>query len=279
MNLLEALKYLLLGLVQGVTEVLPISSSGHVELVQTLVQLEADEGLLFLILVNTGSLIVFLFIYWRKLWRVLLDFLSYIFRPSTREATSKGFYYAIKLVIASIPAAIVGVFFKDQLDALLKSHGLLVSGTGLILTGSVLLIVSQKRAFNGEATVSFVDAILMGLGQAAALFPGVSRSGMTTSTGISRGIGIATALDFSFMMYIPVSIGVLLLSVIDGIQSGFNLPGSDYIGYYLLALVGAIVATYLAFRIVFSAFKTGKLKYFALYCLAVGLLSIGIYIF
>lgn len=279
MKLLEALKYLLLGLVQGVTEVLPISSSGHVELVRTLIRLETEEGLLFLILVNTGSLVVFIVVYWRKLWQLILDFFSYIFKPSKRELSSKGFFYAVKLIIASIPAVLVGLLFEDQIDALLKTYGLLISGTGLILTGSVLWVVSQRRLFNGEATVSFVDAMLMGLGQAIALFPGVSRSGMTTSTGISRGIGAATALDFSFMMYIPISIGVLLKALLDGIQSGFSLPGSDEIGYYSLALAGAIVATYLAFRVVFNAFKSGKLKYFAIYCLAVGLLSLGLYIF
>jgi undecaprenyl-diphosphatase len=279
MKLLEALKYILLGLVQGVTEVLPISSSGHVELVETLIRLEVDEGLLFLILVNTGSLLVFIVIYWRKLWGIIRDFFRFVFVSSSRKETSKGFYYAIKLVIATIPAALVGVFFKEQLDNILKTYGLLVSGTGLLFTGSVLLLISQKRIFNGEATVSFVDSLLMGVGQAVALFPGVSRSGMTTSTGIARGIGVATALDFSFLMYIPISIGVVMLSVVEGVQSGFELPGNEYIGYYLLAFVGEIVATYLAFRIVFNVFKTGKLKFFGIYCLIVGLISLGLFIF
>ncbi|MDD3957363.1 MAG: undecaprenyl-diphosphate phosphatase [Candidatus Izemoplasmatales bacterium] len=278
MSLLEALKYLILGIIQGITEVLPISSSGHVEIAKALIHLQADEGLLFLILVNSGSLFAFVFLYRKRLIALIRDFVLYIVRKRTRDETKENFEYALKIVIASIPAAILGIVAADWFDSLLSNYNVLISGVGLLLTGSVLVLIGQNRHRNGTTVITTKDSIIMGCAQALALFPGVSRSGMTTSSAICNGVGVNSALDFSFLMYIPVSVGTVALSMYKGLNEGFNLPGNHYILYYVLAFLGAIVATYFAFKMIFSIFRSRKLRYFGFYCLLMSLISIGIYI-
>lgn len=278
MSVLEALKYLLLGLVQGVTEVLPISSSGHVEFVKALVSLDYDEGLLFLILVNSGSLVTFLFVYRHKLGTLIKDFFKYVFNKDSRPVTKNGFFYVLKLLVASIPAAIVGILFSDLIDTIMLEYNVLISGVGLLFTGTILFLVGKHHYQNGANVITWVDSVLIGAAQAVALIPGVSRSGMTTSTGLKRGASINSSLDFSFLLYIPISIGSLLLFVKEGIETGISVPSSAYYFYYVLAFSGALVATYVAFKIIFNIFRLGKLRYFGVYCLALGLLSIVIFI-
>ncbi|MBN2504311.1 MAG: undecaprenyl-diphosphate phosphatase [Bacilli bacterium] len=278
MNVLEALKYLFLGIVQGITEVLPISSSGHVEFFKEVVGLEIDEGLLFLILVNTGSLITFVFVYRHKLAQLIKDFFLFVFVPEARNESKSGFYYVLKLGVASIPAGIVGIIFSSHIDRIMIEYNVLLSGVGLVFTGTILLILAITKLRKGNTLVSWMDAIFMGLAQAVALVPGVSRSGMTTSTALKRGHSIDSALDFSFLMYIPVSLGSLLMIIVDIAQEGISVPSSAYYIYYAIAGAGAIIATYFAFLVVFNAFKTGKLKYFGYYCLLAGVASIIIFI-
>ncbi len=278
MSVLEALKYLLLGLVQGVTEVLPISSSGHVEFVKALVNLDYDEGLLFLILVNSGSLVTFLFVYRRKLARLIIEFIEYIFKKESRPVSKNGFFYVLKLGVASIPAAIVGFLFSDLIDSIMLEYNVLVSGVGLLFTGTVLFLVGKHHYHNGINEITWVNSVLIGTAQAVALIPGISRSGMTTSTGLKRGASIDSTLDFSFLMYIPISIGSLLLFIKEGIETGMSVPSNAYYFYYILAFSGALVATFVAFKIIFNIFRTGKLKYFGIYCLVLGLLSIAVFI-
>ncbi|MBN2876439.1 MAG: undecaprenyl-diphosphate phosphatase [Bacilli bacterium] len=294
MDLLEAIKYLLLGIIQGITEVIPISSSGHVQLAQTFFNMQVDEGLLFLILVNTGSLVTFLFIYFRKLVELVRDFFvfSYHFlihhsKPELREGEYNNFLFAVRIIIACIPAGLVGLFLSDYIDAMLITYGTLLVGVGLLLTGTMLYMIKDVRILKGKTMINWTDTILIGLAQAVAVVPGVSRSGMTSSTSIKRGMGIDSALNFSFLLYIPLSIGSLILMVYkvyskmqgEGLSllQSLGVPSNDYILYYLLAFVGAIFATYFAYRLIFNIFKSGKLKYFSYYCIIMGLGSIFYY--
>jgi undecaprenyl-diphosphatase len=278
MDIIEAIKYLLLGIIQGITEVLPVSSSGHVEIAKTLFEMEIDEGLLFLILVNTGSLIAFIFVFFRDLVNICEDVISYMFRPSMREDSKDGFLTFIKLVIASIPAGILGILLNDKIDELMMTYNVLLSGVGLLLTATILLITSQGKIKKGYTHISYVDAVLIGLAQGAALVPGISRSGSTASTALRRGIGIDSALRFSFLMYIPISVGSMILYIFKISDEGFELPSSEYLIYYALSFLGAMVSTYLAFKFIFNIFKSGKLKYFSYYCFVIGILSIILYI-
>jgi undecaprenyl-diphosphatase len=278
MDILEALKYLFLGLVQGVTEVLPISSSGHVELFRNIIHLDVDGSTLFLIIVNTGSLVTMIAIYFKRIVYLLLDFFSYLFKKSSREETKNGFELSLKIIIATIPIAIVGVIFGNFLDSLLAKYNVLVSGVGLLFTGTVLIFVSTKRIRKGFTQITYLDAVLVGFAQAIALVPGVSRSGMTTSTAINKGMGIDTALNFSFLLYIPASIGALLLNVKNLLSSGERVASNSVYFYYGLAFIAAVITTYLAYKIIFNIFRSGNIKYFGYYCLLIGFISMGYFI-
>jgi len=274
MDILELMKYLILGAVQGITEVLPISSSGHVELLEMILKLKEEQGLLFLILLNTGSLFVFLFIYRKVLAALIRSSFLFIFKPSTREEHKSAFVYALKIVIASIPAAIVGFLFEDTIEMLMKQYGGIMSGIGLMVTATVLLLVSQKRLHAGSTEISYKDAIFVGLAQSVALLPGVSRSGSTTGTALARGTGVDSALKFSFLLYIPISLGTLMIELYKALKNGISVPDNAYYIYYFGAFFMAIIFTAIAFRVVFPAFKSGKLKYFSVYCFMVGAVSI-----
>jgi undecaprenyl-diphosphatase len=274
MAIVEFLKYILLGIVQGFTEVLPVSSSGHVQLFMVLLDVDVHENLLFQIVVNTGSLIAFLAIFAKDLVKLVADCFNFLFRPSQREAAREGFFFVLKLIIASVPAAIVGVLFKDAIDEALESYGTLLSGIGLLLTGTLLLLVSHVRIRRGKTGLTGRDAVFIGIAQAFALMPGLSRSGSTTAIALKRGIGLDTALRFSFMMYIPVSLGSLLFAIMDFAEEPGSMPGAATLVSYGVALGAAAVATFIAYRLIFNAFRSGRLRIFSTYCFAVGLLSI-----
>jgi undecaprenyl-diphosphatase len=146
-------------------------------------------------------------------------------------------------------------------------------GIGFLVSGTVLFIIRDVKIKRGKTMINWADAIFIGLAQAVAIFPGVSRSGITSSTSIKRGMGIDSALNFSFMMYIPLSFGSILLYLRDLGSEGLGLVSNDYIVYYGLAFVGAMGATYLAYKLIFNIFKSGKLRYFSYYLFTIGLLS------
>lgn len=279
MDVLEALKYFVLGLVQGITEVLPVSSSGHVELAKALFGLQEDSGLLFLILVNTGSLVTILVLYFKRLFNIFKDFFLYIFKKNSRPQTEEGFRFGSKIIVASVPIVIFGLLLKDTLQTMTETYGVLLAGVGLLFTGTILVLVASKKILNGNTHVTYLDAIFVGIAQAVAIVPGISRSGMTTSSAINRGMGIDSALNFSFMIYIPASIGSLILLIIDSFSEGLGVANNSMIFYYFLAFIAAMGATYFAYRLIFNIFRSGKIKYFGYYCLALGLLSIGLFIF
>jgi undecaprenyl-diphosphatase len=279
LSIIEALKYLLLGIVQGVTEVLPISSSGHVEIAKTLMDIQFCENLIFLILVNTGSLVTFVYIYRKRLWELIKGFVVYIFSKNQREANKSEFVMMMKIIVASIPAGVVGVFFNDQIDALLIQYGLLIVGIGLLITASVLYYITSEEPFRSRRNhLNWVDVLLMGLAQAVALFPGVSRSGMTSSTALKRGSSVDSALNFSFIMYIPVSIGSLLLMIYKAITEEQSIFQVGQALNYTLAFLGAILATYVAYKLIFNIFKSGKLRNFSYYCLLASMFAIILYV-
>lgn len=275
---LEFFKYLFLGIVQGITEVLPISSSGHVELVKSLIGIEVSESLVFLILLNTGSLATFLIIYFKKLWILIKSFILYLLKPTSREDNYDNFIYFSKILAASVPAGIVGLLLNSYIEEWMCNYDILLAGIGLLITATVLFFISRTTLKRGNSYLSWLDILFIGLAQSVAIFPGVSRSGMTTSAALKRGSGINSALNFSFLMYIPISFATLLLSILKFDSSEVsNLTSFDVI-YYIFAFIGAMVATYIAYRLIFNIFRSGKLKYFSYYCFGIGLLAIFLYI-
>jgi undecaprenyl-diphosphatase len=279
MDMVNILKFLLLGIVQGVTEVLPISSSGHVEIVKKLIEIDCVNNIMFLIIVNTGSLLTFVFIYWKRLVQIISSFFIYIFKPAKRQDHKQGYIYTLKVLLATLPAVIVGFLFEDMIDSILQSHGLLLVGVGLLLTSTVLYYITSREPFDSKDNdLTWLDSILIGIAQSVALIPGVSRSGMTSSTALHRDKSIQTALDFSFILYIPVSFGSIVLMVIQLVRGDETLNGNLSIGLFVIAFFGALIATYIAYRLIFNIFKSGKLRYFSYYCFGASAFALLLYI-
>lgn len=276
-SIVELLKYLFLGLIQGITEVLPVSSSGHVELTRALVGIEVDQNVIFLILLNTGSLFTFIIIYFKRLIDLAKSFFIYIFKPTKRLENKENTVFLLKILLASIPAGIAGLFLKPIIEQVCDNRGILLAGVGLLVTATVIYYISTIDFRRDDKRVGWLDTLFIGLAQAVAIFPGISRSGMTTSTAIKRGAGINNALNFSFLMYIFISIASTGLLVIDFTKESATISNVQII-YYVVAFLGAMAATYVAYKLIFNIFRSGKLKYFSYYCFAIGLLAVILFV-
>lgn len=278
MSFTELVKYILLGIVQGITEVLPISSSGHVAIAQTLFRLETDEGMLFLILVNVGSLVAILIHFWKTIIRLVKGFLRYIFVRSSRNETRDDFQYCLKIAVASIPLGIIGLSLKSTIESYYDRVPMIIVGLGLLVTATALYLVRNASYVNGRQTVSYRDALFVGFGQMFAVMPGLSRSGITTSAGLSRNMSMETTLVFSFMMYIPASLGSSLYYALEIIRDpaslGFDPSDFSQYVYYLLALIASLVATRFSLKFVFKLFRGGKLIYFSIYTFLLGMIAL-----
>lgn len=258
------LKYLLLGIVQGVTEPIPVSSSGHLIVAQRLMGME-QNGLSFEILTNTASLIAIVFIFRKDLQRLIVNGLSYL---RTRKPEYKSdFMFILYIIVGTIPAVIIGLLFKDQIEEIFAS--VRTVGVALLFTGVALWLIRNLRGRKLDNDLSFKDALIVGLAQAVALIPGISRSGSTVITSIAVGMKQETALRFSFMLYIPISLGGMVLGVSD-IASDPNF--SPLLMPYLIAFIATLFCTYFAMKWFMNIMARGNLKYFAYYCFVVGIL-------
>jgi undecaprenyl-diphosphatase len=261
-ELLTLLKYLFLGLLQGFTEPIPISSSGHLVLAQYFMGIET-RSLSFELLVNAASLIAVLIIYREDIIRLAKNGISYI---TTRNPESKAdFMFIVYLVIATIPAGVIGVLFNDVISEVLK--GVHIVGITLIVTGVALFLIRNLRGRKQDGDITFKDSIIVGLAQAVALIPGISRSGATIVASMGLGMKPETALRFSFLLYIPVSLGGTLLSITD-IANDPNL--SQLFIPYLGAFIVSFIASYFSLKWFMGIMAKGNLIYFSIYCFIVG---------
>ena len=266
-KLLEILKYLFLGLFQGLTEPIPISSSGHLVLAQHFLDIKI-EGMSFELFVNTASLIAVLLIYRKDLVRLTTNGINYIVK---REESSKAdFRFIIYLIIATIPAGVIGVLFDDVIASIFK-EGIRLIGITLIVTGIALWFIRNMKGRKGDSELRLRDAIIIGLAQAMALIPGISRSGATIVAAMGLGMKQETALRFSFLLFIPVSFGGMLLSVTDIVGD----PQINQLAIpYIVAFLGSLVASYYSLKWFMNIMARGNLKYFSFYCFIAGILAI-----
>lgn len=259
LSITDFLKYLLLGLVQGVTEPLPISSSGHVIIFKEMFNVTISDEINFNIIVNFGSFIAIIIFYRLFLKDLIISAWNYVFK---KDQTGKdSFLYILFVFIATIPAAIAGYILKDSIDE--KFSSLLSVGICLFITGLLLLFISTVAKFANTDKITPKTSIMMGLAQVVGLLPGISRSGITTSMAVVNKVELEKGLRFSFMMYIPISIGSLFLGIFDLDMSTSYIPG--YIGAFAMSLLG----TYVAIRVFFKLVKKDNLKYFGFYCLTI----------
>lgn len=264
--MLEILKYIFLGIIQGLTEPLPISSSGHVFILKELMNLGTND-LNFEIIVNLGSLIAILLIYKDDLIRLVKNFFKY-FKHKTDE-TINDFKYCWLILIGSIPIGIIGLLFKEEIESYLNNTKII--GLSFLITSLFLFLVRNIKGKKKDKDLSLKDSIIIGLTQIIAVIPGISRSGSTLIGGLFRKLDRETALKYSFMLYIPVSVGTSIL----GIKDLLELPNiHDIILPYGLGFIASFVVSYFTLRWFMGVVKKGNLKYFSIYTLILGLLII-----
>ena len=252
---MEILKALILGIVQGLTEFLPVSSSGHLELAKWIMQDDslAAESMLMTVTLHAATALATLVVFRKDVLEIIRD----LFKLSWNDGTK----FAALVIVSMVPAAIVGVLFDDLLEALFDKQIVLVACM-LILTG--LLLFLADRAKNTDKDVGFKDAAIIGLAQAVAILPGISRSGATISTSVLLGIDREKSARFSFLMVVPLILGKMAKDLLDGDFGGaVSLPELG-IGFAAAFLTG-IAACVWMIRLV----KQAELKWFAYYCFAV----------
>ncbi|MBD1371864.1 UDP pyrophosphate phosphatase [Hazenella sp. IB182357] len=261
-QLIDLLKYLLLGLFQGFTEPIPVSSSGHLVIAQEFLGIET-ENISLLALLNFASLLAVLVIYWDDITRLLLNSVRHIEKPCA--ATRSDFRYVLYLIIGTLPAMVIGLLGKDFID--LHLNRIETVGITLIITGCALWFIRKSRGWRADGDLTMKDAWLVGLGQAVALTPGISRSGATIVVAMLLGMHRETAFRFSFLLYIPVSLGGFILGIGDFLEEDLSLM---MIIIYLISLLGAFIMTYFSLKWFMNIMAKGKLGYFAIYCFIVG---------
>lgn len=259
MSWIEAL---VLGVVQGLTEYLPVSSSGHLAIGSALFGIEGEENLAFTIAVHVATVLSTLVVLWKEIEWIVRGLFEFRMNSETR--------YAMNIVVSMIPIGIVGVFFKDTVETIFGS-GLLIVGCMLMLT-AVLLAFSYYAKPRQKENISMRDAFIIGLSQACAVLPGLSRSGTTIATGLLLGNDKVRLAQFSFLMVIPPILGEALLDALK-MMKGENVAGDIPMLSLAVGFVAAFVSGCVACRWMINVVKKGKLIYFAVYCAIVGLVT------
>lgn len=281
MDLIEAF---ILGVLQGITEFLPISSSGHLALGKILLGSEVESGITYEVVVHFGTLVSIMYYYRTELGRLFSSGLRFLLNPA-KEKESKDVYFLGMILISMIPAFIVGFTLKDQVEAIF-SNPLLVS-LMLLITGVLLFstkFVPDRTQGNddfhaaanaGEAPIGIAKSFAIGLAQACAMIPGISRSGSTITTALWLGIDRETAANFSFIMVIPVIGGAMLLQVLDLLEVGIQGAALQVL---VVGFLSSAISGYFALKYLIIILKKSGFYLFSFYCWAVGLLGVWLFI-
>jgi undecaprenyl-diphosphatase len=263
---MSTLEAIILGIIQGLTEFLPVSSSGHLFLGEALLQSEIEEPLLFTIVVHFATACSTILVFRKE----IMGILSGLFKFQKNEETIYSWY----IVLSMIPAVFVGLFLEDFLDALTHPNnrkvGFFVVGLCLLLTATLLYLTQKAKPKEGKITLK--SAIIVGLSQALATLPGISRSGATIGTSLLLGVNRENAAKFSFLMVVPLIFGVMAKKGKDLIDEGFS-EHVEY-GYLIAGFLAAFISGWFACKWMINIVKKAKLNYFAVYCSIVGLVSI-----
>lgn len=254
---------MVLGIVQGLTEYLPVSSSGHLAIGSHLFGIEGEENLAFTVLVHVATVCSTLVVLWKEIDWILKGLFKFEMNAETK--------YFLNIVVSMIPIGIVGVFFKDAVEKVFGS-GLLIVGCMLLLT-SALLIFSYFAKPRQREHISMKDAFIIGLAQACAVMPGLSRSGSTIATGLLLGNKKESLAQFSFLMVIPPILGEALLDVLKMVK-GDDAFGDISALPLVVGFVAAFVSGCVACKWMINIVKKGKLVWFGVYCAIAGAVTI-----
>lgn len=259
--------YLILGIIQGFTEPIPVSSSGHLIIFQELFSINSLKDLNLEIFTNFGSFIAIVILFRKDIAALLKDFFMYI---KTRGNKYKsGFHYCILIIIGTIPAGLVGFLFNDVIEKYFSNVKYV--GVALLVTALFLFMIRKMKGYKNDKQITYIDALKIGLFQVVALLPGISRSGATLVGGMFSGLDRETAFKFSFMLYIPITIATMILGVKDVVSTGIE---TTLLLNYILAAALACIVTFFSAKWFKGIMLKGKLIYFVYYCLIVGTLVI-----
>ncbi len=265
--IIDIIKYIIFGLIQGLTEPLPISSSGHLVIFRYLFNTNTFDDLTFEILLNFASFIAIFFLFRKDIFKLISSFFKYIFKKEERKKTNikDDFNYAMMILIASVPAGIGGILLKDFIEDKLSSN-IKILGIAFLITAILLFLVRKITGEKKDKDIKVIDALIIGLFQMFALIPGISRSGAVLVGCLARKLNRETALKYAFMLYLPVSIGSFLLSIPDlmNITSTLMFP-------YILGFLASMIMTYFASLWFFGIVKKGKLAKFSVYLVILGI--------
>ena len=257
MGLLEAI---ILGIVQGLTEFLPVSSSGHLEIVKELLNVEAQEqNLLMTVVLHAATALSTIVIFRTDIKEILAGLVQFKW--------NEEFKFSLKIILSMVPAACVGLLFEDEIEQLFGGQILLV-GSMLLITG--LLLFLADKANKTDQKVNFSNALVIGVSQAIAILPGISRSGATISTSVLLGVDREKAARFSFLMVVPLILGKMSKDILSGdllVDSSGMLPLS-------LGFIAAFITGLVACKWMIKLVKNSQLKYFAYYCFTIGSITI-----
>jgi undecaprenyl-diphosphatase len=259
MDILEAI---ILGIIQGLTEFLPVSSSGHLELAKAILGDTSvpEESLTFTVVLHFATALSTLVIFRKEIIEIFKGLLQFQW--------NEEFKFSLKIIISMFPAVIVGLLFEKELESFFGGKILLV-GCMLLLTALLLLLADKAK--NTKKEVSFSNAVLIGISQAIAMLPGISRSGATISTSVLLGVDRTRAAKFSFLMVVPLIFGKIGKDLLSG---DLNFQSSEMIPISA-GFIAAFLAGLLACKWMISLVKKSKLSYFSIYCAIVGSIAIG----
>lgn len=252
---------LILGIVQGLTEFLPVSSSGHLEIGKVLLGADLTENLIFTVVVHGATVLSTIVVFFSEIMNLIKQGLRFKYNDST--------IYILKIILSILPVLVLGIFFKDRISALFDGN-LLFVGCMLIFT-SILLALTRFKKTEGKKEIPWLDAFIIGMAQAIAVIPGISRSGSTIATGILLGNKREEVAKFSFLMVLVPIIGANLLDLFKGDISNGNGPGSTVL---ITGFIAAFISGLFACKWMINLVKKGNLIYFSLYCLLLGITAI-----
>lgn len=259
MSYLEAI---LLGIIQGITEFLPVSSSGHLELAKAILGDEstAEKSLLFTVILHFATALSTIVVFRKE----IVEIFNGLFQFQWNES----FQFSLKIIISMIPAVIIGLKFEEQLETFFSGKIILV-GCMLLITAVLLLLADKAK--NTHKKVSSINAFIVGISQAIAMLPGISRSGATIATSVLLGIDRTNAAKFSFLMVVPLIFGKVGKDILDG-ELIFE---TSQLSTYIVGFIAAFLAGLFACKWMIALVKKSKLSYFAMYCAIIGCIAIG----
>ena len=258
---MDILKSLLLGIIQGLTEFLPVSSSGHLEIFKVFLDFSYDStnSLFFTLIVHLATAISAIIYFWKDVKEIIVSLINFKKDENT--------FFAFYILVSMIPAGLAGYFFESEINYLFNGNLMLV-GFMLILTSLILYL--SYRFNNSSKRLNLKSSLIIGVAQALAILPGISRSGATIGTSIFLGLNRDIAAKFSFLMVVPIIFGSSLKIILDN-EIEFN---KNNISNYLVGFSSALISGYYACKWMIIFVKRSKLIYFSIYCLLIGVLSI-----